>query len=409
MTLGSEDTNGNSTRIPLAGHRGSGAAFVPAMSIVVKEHAPGRDVGPFVRAAYEVFRDDPTWVPPLELEIRERLHPRKNPFFKRADVTLFTAWRDGRLVGRCSAQIDREHLRVWKDGTGFFGFFDTVDDPAVGRALLDAAAHWLRRRGMKRMRGPLSLYVNEEIGILIEGFEHPPVLMMAHSRPYQARICEAAGLEKEIDLFAWRYGKDLPLPKRALKAWEQIRSLPEVRLRSLDPKRMREELKAIMAIYNDAWAGKWGMVPALPDEVEKVARDLKLILDPDLAFIAEIRGEPMGMCIMLPNVNEAIQDLNGKLFPTGLAKLLWRTKVRHPRSTRLMMLGIRGEARTNVKRYGGLSAAMYVEVAKRGVAKGYEWGELSWTRENDKPINLGIRSMGAEVYKKYRVYHRALD
>jgi hypothetical protein len=261
---------------------------------------------------------------------------------------------------------------------------------------------------MQRMRGPFSLYVNEEVGVLVDGFEHPPVVMMAHSRPYQARICEAAGLEKELDLYAWKYDKDLPFPPRVLRAWEEIKQLPEVTLRSVDPKHMHRELQAVMEIYNDAWAGKWAMVPALPDEVEKVAKDLKLILDPDLAFIAEIRGEPMGMCIMLPNVNEAIADLRGKLFPTGLLKLLWRTKVKHPRSTRLMMLGIRGEARTNVKRYGGLSAAMYVEVAKRGVAKGYHWGELSWTREDDKPINLGIRSMGAKRYKTYRVFQKSI-
>ena len=150
------------------------------------------------------------------------------------------------------------------------------------------------------------------------------------------------------------------------------------------------------------------MVPALPDEVEKVVKDLKLILDPDIAFIAEIHGKPAGMCIMLPNLNEAIADLDGKLLPLGLFKLLYRVKVKHPRSTRLMMLGIRKEYTKNVKRYGGLSAAMYVEVAKRGVAKGYRWGELSWTREDDKPINLGIRSMGAKIYKTYRVYQKPL-
>jgi hypothetical protein len=378
------------------------------MTVVVETHAPGKDPSAFIRAGHEVFRGDPAWIPPLDFEIRERLHPRKNPFFKRAEVTLFTARTNGRIVGRCSAQIDREHLRLWKDDTGFFGFFDTVDDPAVGKALIDAAASWLRARGMKKMRGPFSLYVNEEVGILVDGFEHPPVVMMAHSRPYQAAICEAAGLEKELDLYAWKYDKDIPFPPRVLRAWEEIKKLPEVTLRSVDPKNMHRELQAVMEIYNDAWAGKWAMVPALPDEVEKVAKDLKLILDPDLAFIAEIRGEPMGMCIMLPNVNEAIADLRGKLFPTGLLRLLWRTKVRHPKSTRLMMLGIRGEARTNVKRYGGLSAAMYVEVAKRGVEKGYHWGELSWTREDDKPINLGIRSMGAKLYKTYRVYQKSL-
>ncbi len=378
------------------------------MTIEIREHTPGKDLKHFIEAGHVVFRGDPAWVPPLNLEIRERLTPKKNPFFSRAEAALFTAWRDGRLVGRCSAQIDREHLRIWKDDTGFFGFFDTIDDAEVGKALVEAAAGWLRRRGMKRMIGPLSLYINEEVGILIEGFDEPPVIMMAHSRKYQAAIAEAAGLTKEKDLLCWRYTKDQPFPDRVLKAWEQIKALPEVRLRSVDLSNMKEETQAIMDIYNDAWSDKWGVVPALPDEVEKVAKDLKLIIDPDIAFMAEVHGKTVGMCIMLPNVNEAIQDLGGKLLPLGLIKLLWRIKVNHPRSTRLMMLGIRREITKNVKRYGGLSAAMYVEVAKRGTAKGYHWGELSWTREDDAPINLGIRSMGAKVYKKYRVYQKAI-
>ena len=378
------------------------------MTITVREHTPGGNVDAFVRAAGEVFRGDPAWIPPLDLEIRERLHPAKNPFFKRAEVTLFTAWRGARLVGRCSAQIDREHLRLWKDDTGFFGFFDTVDDPEVGRALIAAATRWLAARGMKRMIGPMSLYVNEEIGVLVDGFEHPPVLMMGHSRRWQAGIAEAAGLSREKDLLCWRYTTDTRFPDRVVKAWEQVKTLPEVRLRSVDPAKMQRELEAIMDIYNDAWRGKWAMVPALPDEVEKVARDLKLILDPDLAFIAEVNGRPAGMCIMLPNVNEALRDLDGKLLPLGLLKLLWRVKVKRPKSCRLMMLGIKSDLRHNVKRYGGLSAAMYMEVAKRGMAKGYTWSELSWTREDDAPINLGIRSMGARVYKKYRVFQKAI-
>jgi hypothetical protein len=378
------------------------------MSITIKQHTPGTDVRDFIRAGHVVFEGDPHWVPPLDFELTERLHPKKNPFFGRAEAALFTAWKNGKLVGRVSAQIDHEHLRIWKDDTGFFGFFDTVDDAEVGKALMGAAEAWLRARGMKRTLGPFSLYVNEEVGILIEGFKTPPVLMMAHSREYQAKVAEACGLEKEKDLYAWRYGADIGFPDRVMKAWEQIKALPEVRLRSVDPSNMQRETQAIMDIYNDAWTGKWAMVPALPDEVLKVAKDLKLIIDPDLAFIADIDGRPAGMCIMLPNVNEAIQDLGGKLFPTGFLKLLYRIKWKHPKSTRLMMLGIRKDITKNVKRYGGLSAAMYVEVAKRGIEKGYEWGELSWTREDDKPINLGIRSMGAELYKKYRVYQKSL-
>jgi hypothetical protein len=378
------------------------------MTITVREHVAGSSLRPFLQAATEVFRGDPAWIPPLEFDLKERLSPKKNPFFKRAEVTFFTAWRGGRVVGRCSAQIDREHLRVWNDATGFFGFFDTLDDVEVGRALIDAAAKWLSARGMKRMMGPMSLYVNEEIGILVEGFEHPPVVMMGHSREWQGRIAEACSFVKEKDLFCWRYSTELEFPDRVQKAYEFTKELPEVKLRSIDPKNMQAELEAVMDIYNSAWEGKWAVVPALPDEVAKVAQDLKLILDPDLAFMAEVNGKPGGMCIMIPNVNEAIADLDGKLFPFGLAKLLWRVKVKHPKSCRLIMLGIKGDLRHNLKRYGGLSAAMYMEVAKRGKSKGYEWAELSWTREDDAPINLGIRSMGAKAYKKYRVYQKSI-
>ncbi len=377
------------------------------MAIEIREHGLN-DLEPFIRAGHVVYDGDPTWVPQLHFELKERFDPRKNPFFERAEVAIWTAWKNGRLAGRCTAQIDREHLRVCKDDTGFFGFFDTIDDVDVARALIETAAQWLRERGMKKMRGPLSLYINEEVGVLVEGFDTPPVVMMSHSRPYQAKVCEAAGLEKEKDLFCWKYDGASAFPPRVLKAWEETKKLPEVKLRNVDVKNMAAETRAFMEIYNDAWVGKWGMVPALPAEVDKVARDLKLILDPDLAFMAEVHGKPAGVCIMVPNLNEAIHDLGGKLFPTGAAKLLWRLKVKRPTSTRLMMLGIRKDITRNVKRYGGLSAAMYVEVAKRGIAKGYKWGELSWTREDDAPINLGIRSMGAKVYKKYRVYQRSL-
>jgi len=342
------------------------------MTVEIREHAPGGDVADFVAAAKIVFRGDAAFVPPLDFEIEERLSPEHNPFFQRGEAALFTAWKDGELVGRCSASLDREWLRLYDDSTGFFGFFDTIDDEEVARALLARAEDWIRSKGLTRALGPMGLYSNEEIGILIEGHEHPPQLSMAHSRAWQARLCEAAGYEKEKDLWCWRYDKGIDFNERTLKAWAHIKSLPEVTLRSVDPSRLQQELDDIMAIYNDAWAGKWGFVPALPDELVKMAKDMKLVLDKDIAFIAEIDGKVAGMCIMIPNLNEAIADLDGKLFPFGWAKLLWRAKVKHPKSARLILLGIRKEYRANLKRYGGLSAAMYAEVAKRGIGKGYE-------------------------------------
>lgn len=376
------------------------------MSVEIRQHSPGKDTRDFIRAAHIVFASDPAWVPPLDFDLKARLSPDKSPFFTRGEAILLTAWRGDQLVGRCSAQIDREHLRVHQDSSGFFGFFDTIDDPEVANALLDSAARWLRPRGVTRMMGPFSLYANEEIGLLVEGFEYPPVMLMAHSRPYQSQLCEAAGFVKEKDLLAWRFDEP-ELPRRAVKAWEDVQRMPEVRLRSLDLGHMDREIQIIQQIYNDAWQGKWAYVPALPDEVAKMAEDLKLIVDPDIAFMAEVNGETVGMCIMLPNLNEAIADLGGKLLPLGFAKAIYRLKIKHPVSTRLMMLGLREHIRKQ-RRYGGLSAAMYVETARRGFAKGYKWAELSWTREDDAPINLGIKMMGARVYKRYRVYKRDL-
>lgn len=378
------------------------------MSIEIRQHAPGKDTGDFIQAGFEVFRGDAAWIPPLGMMIKERLDPKKDPCHEHMDVALFTAWKDGALVGRVSATIDRAWLDLWKDQTGHFGYFDTIDDPAVARALLTTAEAWLREKGMKRVNGPMSLSANHEIGLLIDGFSHPPVLDMGHSRPYQGALVDACGYRKEKDLYAWRYESTGEFNARTLKAWEAVRALPEVKLRSVNLKKLRQELGVIMEMYNESWAGKWGFVPLGEKELDKLASDMSLVLDPDIAFIAEIDGAPAGMCITVPNLNEAIADMNGKLFPFNWAKLLWRTKVNRPASSRLILLAVREQFRKNVKRYGGLSAAMYVEVAKRGFAKGYKWAELGWTREDDAPINLGIRSMGARVYKKYRVFQKGI-
>lgn len=377
------------------------------MAIEIREHSPGDDIDDFIRAGRVVFADDPQWVAPLEMDLRQRLTPGKNPFFERGEVALFTAWKNGRLVGRVSAQLDHEHLRLHKDATGFFGFFDTIDDDEVGRALIEAARKWLARRGMKRMRGPLSLNMNEEVGVLIEGHDMPPQILMGHSRVWQDRVAKASGLEKAKDLFAWRFDVGA-IPKRAERAWQGIKDMPEVRLRSVDPKRMHQELAIIMEIFNEAWKDNWGWVPATETEVKKTGEELRLILDRDLAFIAEIDGRPVGICIALPNLNEVARDFDGKLGPVQLAKLLWRLKVKRPKSARLMMLGLSSELRGK-KKYGGLSHALYVEIARRGEKAGYRWGELSWTLEDNAPVNLGIRSMGAKIYKKYRVYEAPVE
>ncbi len=376
--------------------------------VEVRVQKPGGDIDDFVRAGHEVFAGDPQWVAPLELMLRERLDPSKDPFHRHAEVALFTAWKHGRLVGRTSATVDQSWLATWNDATGHFGYFDTIDDLEVASALLSSAEAWLRSRGMKRMNGPMSLSANHDVGVLIDGFEYPPVVDMGHSREWQSALAEGCGLTKEKDVFAWRYDVKDGFNARTESAWQKLGASPEIVLRSVRLRRMREELGLLMEIYNETWAGKWGYVPLAADELDKIAADLRLVIDPEMAFMAEVDGQPAGMCITVPNLNEAIADLGGRLFPFGWAKLLYRTKVTHPKSARVILLGVREQFRRNVKKYGFLSAAMYVEVAKRGAAKGYEWAELSWTREDDTPINLGIRPMGGRPYKTYRVFEKRL-
>jgi hypothetical protein len=259
---------------------------------------------------------------------------------------------------------------------------------------------------MKTMRGPLSLSTNEELGCLVEGFDTPPMVMMPHHRRYQGALIEAAGLHKAKDLLAWYY-KVGDLPKRARTAHAQIAAMPEVTTRHVDLKHAARDVAIVMDIYNDAWSDNWGFVPLTRDELAKLASDLRLLLVPELTQIISIHGEPVAVAVTMPNINEMIADLRGKLLPFGIAKLLWRLKVRGPRTGRVMILGIRRKLRGQ-RRYAALSAYMYAETHMQAEKRGILSGELSWTLEDNGPVNAGIRLMGGIVYKRYRIYERSL-
>ncbi len=375
------------------------------MSVEVRETPIGGDLRDFLDVVDYVYRDDPNFVRPLDFDLKQRLS-KKNPFFEHAEATTFTAYKNGWCVGRASAQIDRGHLERYKDDVGFFGFLDTVDDPEVAKGLLDAAAKWLSRRGMKKMRGPLSLNINEEMGCLIEGFDTPPMILMPHHQRYQGGLIEQAGLAKIKDVFAWRYTVG-NVPKRAEKAMADVDAMPEVKLRHVDKGNVERDVRIIMDVFNDAWSDNWGFVALTEAELTKMASELKPILMPELTYIAEIDGSPAAVALALPNVNELIGDLHGKLFPLGLPKLLYRLKVKGPKSARLIILGIRKKYR-GVKKYGALSTCLYAKMHRSAEAIGVTWGELSWTLEDNAAVNVGIKFMGGEIYKKYRVYERDL-
>ena len=375
------------------------------MTIKIRETPIDGDIKPFLNVVELIYRDDPCYVRPLDMEIRDRLSS-KNPFFEHGEATTFTAFRDDVCVGRCTASIDRGHIERYHDGCGFFGFFDTIDSEEVAQALLERAASWLRVRNMRIMRGPISLCVNEELGCLVDGFDSSPFYMMPHHRSYQGGLIESAGLSKVKDLFAWKYNVG-ELSERALKAHQSIASMPEVKLRTVDIKHIDRDVRLVMDVYNDAWSDNWGFVSLTEKELAQLAKDMRLVLIPDLTQIIEINGEPVAVALGLPNLNEMIKDLHGKLLPFGVAKLLWRLKVRGPKSARLILLGIRRKLR-GVRRYAALSTYMYVEIHYAAKRQNVLDTELSWTIEDNAPVNLGIRFMGGKKYRTLRVYEKGI-
>lgn len=333
------------------------------------------------------------------------MSPKHNPFFQHADVCLFLARRNGDVVGRISAQIDHEHNRYHGERTGFFGFFECENHPAVASALLRAAEEWLRARGMKRIRGPLNFSINGEIGFLADGFDSPPQVLMPYTQPYYLDLLEALGYAKVQDLFAWRW-ESQPVPEGPARMVRELRSRPEVSVRIANMKRFDAEVRTILDLYNEAWSENWGFVPATEAEARQMSRDLKLLADPHLVPFVEIEGRPAGVALAVPNLNEAIHDLNGKLFPLGFIKLLWRLKVRRVRTGRLLLLGIRKEYRT--RRYAGLAYLLCDEIYHQAHKRGYQWAEFSWTLEENRLINSLITKIGCTHYKTYRIYEKPL-
>jgi hypothetical protein len=375
------------------------------MPLEIREIPIGGKLNDFLNVVDYVYRGDPNFVRPLDMEMKDRLS-LKNPFFEHAEGTIFTAHRNGFCVGRVTAQIDREHLNRYKDDTGSFGFLDTIDDPEVARALLDAAGNWLRGRGMKRIHGPLSLSLNDEMGCLVDGFDTPPMIMMPHHRSYQGGLIEQAGFTKLKDAYAWRYHVG-EVPPRVRKAHDDIEAMPEVKSRHVDMRNLDADLRVIMDVYNDAWNDNWGFVAQTERELSKMGADLKLIAFPELSYITEIDGEPAAVALALPNLNELIADMKGKLGPLGLPKLLWRLKVVGPHTARLIILGIRKKFRGS-RKYAALSAYLYAKMNAAGKRLGLEGGELSWTLEDNAPVNTGIKLMGGKIYKTYRLYDKSL-
>jgi hypothetical protein len=378
-----------------------------ASDVTVERVADAGGLQRFLEMPFAIYRDDPNWVPPLFFESRQHLDRIKNPYFLHADAELFLALRNGAPVGRISAQVDRLHVARHGGATGHFGFLEAIDDPVVFRALFDAAAAWLKERGMIRMQGPFSFSINDEMGLLIDGFGQPPRIMMGHARPYYARRLTELGFAKVKDVFAYDYDADRPLPRAMAAMVERAKTSGELEIRPLAKKHLKRDLKTIVGIFNDAWSENWGFVPMTEPEIQALGDTLKLLVGEDYIAIAFWRGEPAAMAVSLPDINHAIRDLGGRLLPFGWAKLLWRVFLRSPEAVRLPLMGVR-KAYHGTTVGAALAVAVIDQVRKCHMKRGTRRAELSWILEDNLSMRRLIENLGGVAYKTYRVYERMI-
>jgi len=358
----------------------------------------------FIRLPWSIYGDDPVWVPPLILERRQHLSPH-NPYFEHADFCSWLATRGSRIVGRICAQVDRLYLEHHQNATGFFGMLEAEDDAQVFQLLFETAEGWLAERGMHRVLGPFSLSINDECGLLVEGFKTPPSLMMGHARPYYGPRVEQQDYYREQDLLAYLIEAKFRPPEVMKRPIEKARG--RIRLRSLQRSRYEHDLRLLRDIFNDAWSGNWGFVPFTEAEFDKLGRTMRFLIDDEFVQIAEVDGEPAAMIAALPNVNEVIQDLNGRLLPFGWIKLLWRLKLKFPNTARIPLMGVRRRYQNS---FLGMALAYLVMDALRapGVRRGIEEVEMSWILEQNTAMRKVIESLGGVCYKRYRIYAKQL-
>jgi GNAT superfamily N-acetyltransferase len=360
----------------------------------------GRDLSRFIALPYRLHAADPLWTPQLRMDVRTLLSRRKNPFFEHAEAEYFLARREARVVGRIAAIHNRLHNEVHGDRVGFFGFFECEDDREAAAALFDAAAAWLRPRGLDTLRGPANFSVNDELGLLVDGFDTPPVLMMPHNPPRYVALVEGAGFVKAKDLIVFhRFAS--PLPQRLAEGAVLLEKRYQIRTRSIDLRRFDDEVALIKKLFNAAWEKNWGYLPMTDHEIDHLARQLKQIVVPQLVLFAEREGETVGFAVALPDLNVALRkNRSGRLFP-GIVKVLWAARKIH--RLRIALLGALPEWQGR-----GVDALLYKRIWETGMELGFDWGEAGWILEDNHAMVNGLVRMGFEPYKTYRVYDRAV-
>ncbi len=374
-------------------------------AVEIREVSGKQALNAFIRVPWNIYKDDPNWVPPLIVE-RKETFSTKHPYFKHAVWKAWIAYRDGKPVGRISAQVDQLHQQQYESKTGFFGLIEAPDDDEVFTALFETAENWLRNQGMQQISGPFNLGINQEVGILVDGFDTPPYVMMGHSPPYYDAAIKRCDYQQAQDLLAYELDSSTLTIPRVMQSLIK-RSGERIQVRNLDRKNKDAELEVMRDIFNDAWQNNWNFVPFTREEFTAVGKELLMVVPKDFIQIATIDGEDSAFVVLLPNINEIISSLNGRLLPFGWAKLLWHLKVKFPKSGRVPLMGVRQKYQNT--RFGPALAYVTIKGAMdAGKARGLERAEMSWILDHNHGVRNIIESIGGEISKRYRMYEKDL-
>lgn len=356
-----------------------------------------QELNEFIQLPQKIYKDNPYWVPPLLSEIRATLDTAQNPFWKHARRELYLARREGKPAGRIAAIIDDNHNQFHQEKTGFFGFFECIEDYAVAEKLWDAARKWVENQGMERLRGPVNPSLNDECAFLLEGFDQMPTVMMPYTHKYYLEFAERYGFHKAKDLYALLKLAADGIPERIERMITAIKRRTGVQIRPFNMKRFEQDIQFLKDIYNSSWEKNWGFVPMTDREIQVTAHKLKQLADPDLVLFAEVNHQPVGVTVTIPDWNQVLKRLNGRLGPIEILKLLYyRKKIK---GVRALIGGVKKEFRNS-----GIIAVLYYETERNAARRGYQWCELGWNLEDNDLINRFDIAIGGKIYKRYRIY-----